>query len=200
MTHSLSTFLVQGLPNDTSTWLPLLAVPDDTSIVLNASIADKWAVGAEILITSHMRRMDQHQQRKITSITTTGDQATLRLDQPIDKPTAAEENKDFASEVALLSRNILFDDDGSSDTTLMGGHFIVMDTPNVTQHIEGIEIVRFGQQGILGKYPIHMHFCDDAKKSLILRNSIRKSLQRCIVIHGTDNTIIEENVAFDVKG
>jgi hypothetical protein len=209
--------IVQGIPNGTPTWLPLLDVTNDTTIVVDSSVAGRWAIGAEVLLTSHTRIMNQHQVRRIVGISQSNGAVALQLDQPIERPTTARESKDFATEVALLSRNIVFEDDGSSRSSLIGGHLIVLETPKVVQHIEGVEIVGFGQQvssssagtdfqlirfaqGLLGKYPIHFHFCDDVNKSMVLRNTIRQSHQRCIVLHGTDSAVVQENVAFDTKG
>jgi hypothetical protein len=53
------------------------------------------------------------------------------------------ESNDFAVEVALLSRNILFEGGtGLGD----GGHMWFFYTPSVVQTIEGLEIRQFGQQ------------------------------------------------------
>ena len=53
--------------------------------------------------------------------------------------------------------------------------------------------------GNLGRYPIHLHLCKNAN-SLITKNTVRESNQRCIVIHGSHNTTIEENIAFNTSG
>jgi hypothetical protein len=109
------------------------------------------------------------------------------------------ESSDYAVEVALLSRNILFV--GGTDTTARhGGHLMIMHTPTVIQSIIGIEFRNFGQQGALGRYPIHFHFCNDVTGSVVAGNTIRQSNQRCIVVHGTNKLRINENVAFDTKG
>lgn len=50
------------------------------------------------------------------------------------------------------------------------------------------------------RYPIHFHFCGDVPGSAVLRNVIRQSNQRCVVVHGTNKLRIEKNVAFDTKG
>jgi hypothetical protein len=137
---------VQGIPNGTPTWLPLLDVIDDRTIVVDSSVARRWAIGAEILLTSHTTFMNQHQERRIVGVSQSNGGIALQLDQPIERPTTARESKDFATEVALLSRNIVFEDDGSSRLSLIGGHLMIMETPNVVQHIEGVEMVGFGQQ------------------------------------------------------
>ena len=50
------------------------------------------------------------------------------------------------------------------------------------------------------RYPIHFHFCGDVPGSAVLRNVIRQSNQRCVVVHGTNKLRIEMNVAYDTKG
>ena len=115
------------------------------------------------------------------------------------------EDPRMASDVAWLSRPIVFEavGDGPSDGTydaLHGGHLIILHTPNVAQHIEGAEIRNFGQQGMLGRYPIHFHMSGSVAGSVVRRNVIRESKQRCIVIHGSHDVLVEDNVAFDTYG
>ena len=58
------------------------------------------------------------------------------------------ESADFAVEVALLSRNIVFEGgQGLKD----GGHLWIFQTPSVVQSIVGVDIQHFGQQGTLGR-------------------------------------------------
>jgi hypothetical protein len=127
-----------------------IVVPDDTGI------SACWNTGAEILITSHTLNYDDGQVRRIISTPTQyGDGfVKLELDSALLPPTTLKQSEDFAVEVALLSRNILFEGDTDDSDTLLGAHFVVMNTPASTarQFIEGIEFRNFGQQGVLGKY------------------------------------------------
>ena len=125
----------------------------------------------------------------------------------VQNPISLAEAEDprMASEVAWLSRPIVFEaeGDGPSDGTydaLHGGHLIILHTPNVAQHIEGVEIRNFGQQGILGRYPIHFHMSGSVAGSVVRRNVIRESKQRCVVIHGSHDVLVEDNVSFDSYG
>jgi len=52
------------------------------------------------------------------------------------------------------------------------------------------------QQGTLGRYPVHFHMSSDVSGSVVAKNTIRQSNQRCIVIHGTDNVLVQENVGY----
>lgn len=201
-------FAVQGIPKDTPTWLRLYDVAykpgEDVEwpsiIVVDDAIQRKWVEGAEILITSHTRQWDNHQVRKIVRVSDYSTRLVqVELDQPIIRPTTVVQDGDFAAEVALLSRNIVFEG-GEDGTKSHGGHFWFMHTPLVEQTLMGVDFQNFGQQGTLGRYPIHLHMCGDMTGSIVAKNTIRQSNQRCIVVHNTHNLVVEENVAFDTKG
>lgn len=40
----------------------------------------------------------------------------------------------------------------------------------------------------------------DHPNSIVSKNLVRNSKQRCVVIHGTDSILVEENVAYDTVG
>lgn len=107
---------------------------------------------------------------------------------------------EYATEVARLTRRFVFEalDDGPD--SLLGGHFIIMHTPSIAQTISGLEIRNFGQQGRLGRYPVHFHMSGDVSGSIVSKNVVRDSNQRCYVMHGTDNAMIVDNVALNAFG
>jgi hypothetical protein len=70
----------------------------------------------------------------------------------------------------------------------------------VDQLLSGVEISNFGQQSIMGRYPIHFHVSEDVDGSTVEKNVIRQSNQRCVVIHGTHNVTIVDNVVYDAFG
>ena len=58
-----------------------------------------------------------------------------------------------------------------------------------------------GQTNLLGRYPFHMHLNREAGANSYLEDSvIRRSFFRCASIHGTNNTRLSRNIAFDVIG
>lgn len=62
----------------------------------------------------------------------------------------------YGVEVGLLTRRITLQPDNMADVNdMIGGHTIIFHTPNVAQNIRGVEFRRFGQQGNLGRYPLH---------------------------------------------
>ncbi|OWF38944.1 Transmembrane protein 2 [Mizuhopecten yessoensis] len=114
-------------------------------------------------------------------------------------------NTDMRAEVALISRNIVFEgsDKDAGDDDVFGGHLkFLQDFENV--HIEGAEFFDMGQNNFLGRYPIHFHLCGDVdlmpNPPYIRSNSIHNTYARCITIHGTNGVKIERNVCFDSLG
>jgi hypothetical protein len=170
--------------------------------------ADCWGVGDEILITNSKgakRGWSDQLVRTISAIDkNTG---TFTLSDAIGdgaSPITTASNPNFASEVASLSRKIIFEAEGDGpsdgDIPLHGGHLMIFHTPDVAQRLEGVEIRNFGQQGNIGRYPIHFHMSNRVTGSIVRKNVIRESKQRCVVIHGSHDVTVEDNVAFDSYG
>jgi hypothetical protein len=123
-------------------------------IVVTDAVRDKWGVGAQLLLTPHTRNYDDVQVRTIASIEDHSEPGfvTLKLNESITRPTTIKDNPDFAVEVALLSRNVVFEgarDDAANPRH--GAHLIVMHTSS-DQKLQGVEVRNFGQQGNLGRY------------------------------------------------
>lgn len=49
------------------------------------------------------------------------------------------------------------------------------------QYIEGVEFAFMGQQGRLGRYPMHFHICRSHNSSYVRKLTVRNSMQRCVV-------------------
>ncbi|CAI5991618.1 unnamed protein product [Closterium sp. NIES-64] len=84
-----------------------------------------------------------------------------------------------------------------------GGHFMVYMT-RTPQTIEGVQFRGLGNQGMLGRYPLHFHVCglpaDASQPHIVRKNAIVHSKQRCMVIHATSNMNIEDNITYETKG
>lgn len=173
----------------------------DSSTSTATMATDCWGVGDEILITNTkgaVRGFNDQLVRTIAAVDkNTG---TLTFSEAINPPLVTTEmDPNTASEVASLSRKIVFEGEGDP-SALHGGHLMIFHTPNVIQHLEGVEFRNFGQQGTIGRYPIHFHMSNRVAGSIVRKNVIRQSNQRCVVIHGSHGVIIEDNVAFDTFG
>jgi len=77
----------------------------------------------------------------------------------------------------------------------------VMVHSNGVGYVEGVELYRMGQTNVLGRYPMHFHLLQNNCPGCYFKDSsVHRSFYRCISIHGTNNIVVSENVAFDVTG
>jgi glycoprotein endo-alpha-1,2-mannosidase len=144
-------------------------------LVVDGAIKDKWGVGAEILITSHTLNWDDQTVRAIASVENYGDEGKvlIALNATIDARPPTTSDSYFAAEVALLSRNIVFEGSRESkDGPLQGGHLVVYHTASIPQIIEGAEFRNFGQQGTLGRYVSFRRFVCRAHAPLRVHTNI----------------------------
>lgn len=113
---------------------------------------------------------------------------------------------DERAEVANLTRNIVIRADeqgreigeGTGQYDQIGGHVIVFSQGKA--FINSVEFYKMGQAGIMGRYPFHWHLVGDAPGQYIKNSSIHHSFQRCITIHRTHKTLVQNNVCYDFKG
>ena len=187
---------IKGYLESCPSWEKLIAVSSTAlnELTVSPEAAACWGPGTELVITSHTRSMEDRQVVTVVSSDTTTGKVVLA--ETIAKPITLEDSLDFAVEIASLTRPVVFE--GEVDDSV-GGHLIVFHT-QTPQHIEGVEIRHFGQQGILGKYPVHFHGCHDSPGSIVKNNVVRESLQRGFMIHGTNQVTLIGNVAFDIVG
>jgi len=164
-------------------------------LILPKSIENLWSVGSEILVTSHTSKWDGHSTRRISSMENHDEDGYVRvgLNKAIDRPLTLGSHPFHATEVALLSRNIFFN--GAN-----GAHLTILKTPDQTQVVQGVEFLGFGEESVHNSYPVHFDSCNDSSNSIVSRNTIRESNQRCVVLDETNNVLVEENVAFGNKG
>ena len=105
---------------------------------------------------------------------------------------------DERAEVGLLTRNITIQGDSASLTTGIGGHVMVMQ--GATAHVEGVTFTRMGQKARLARYPMHWHMAGAVDGQYFRNNSVWKSFNRCLTVHGTDNVVADGNVCHDHIG
>jgi hypothetical protein len=67
-------------------------------------------------------------------------------------------------------------------------------------YVEGVELYRMGQTNVLGKYPMHFHLLGECPQCYFRYSSIHRSYYRCISVHGTNSSLVSENVAYDITG
>ena len=142
-------------------------VVETKQIEVTSKFAGCLEVGGELLLTSTTRNFRDRHLVTIDSIDLGSNLITLT--EGIEKPLTLADHPDFAIEVASMSRRVTFTSE--RDASSHGGHFMIHNTAAI-QHIEGIEILGFGQQAMLGRYPIHFHFCGDSVGSEVNKNVV----------------------------
>lgn len=124
---------------------------------------------------------------------------------------------DTRAEVGLLSHTIIIQGDDTSEYTGIGGNIMVMnagmDRPASSDQtllrpsfegrassvlISGVELRSMGQRGRAGRYPMHWHLVDDGSESVVRNISVHNSLQRAVVVHGTDGVTVDSVVGYHV--
>jgi len=162
--------------------------------VLDSAVTPScWGAGAEVVLPSENLH---HYDAETTTIASVEAGGQIILANPIQR-TSQDVNPDYTPELALLSRNIVFE---TGTTNTNGPSLVVLNTKNVVQKIQGVSLVGFGKQGVLGRNPINFKDNGDLTGSSVKKNSITLSNNRCVNVHGTDGLYIGENVAYDTIG
>ena len=131
---------------------------------------------------------------------------------------------DQRAEVGNLSRSIVIKSETASFESPCGtdgspfagsgGHVMILGVGHGHGHgspgsdvragfarVSSVEFRGLGRTGILGRYPFHWHMVRDEGSGQYLRDcSVVDSFHRAITIHGTDNTVVDGNVAVDTLG
>lgn len=184
--------------------------PGQNSITVNKAV--DWKIGDKILIAPTSYDSEQGETFTIKSISG----STISLDGSFkylhwgNKETVNTKNGpvelDQSAEVANLTRNILIRADESGGAiseadapgAQLGGH--VMVHRGGRAYVDGVEFSKMGQAGVMARYPFHWHLVGDGRGQYIKNSSIHDSFQRCVTIHGTNNTLVENNVCYNFKG
>jgi len=200
---------IQGLSDPTCpSWVKLVDLKADlrvttmlNHVVVGKDAASCWKVGGTIVLSSPHKDMNKNFETQVIDIDR--EMGELIVKSPI--PTyfthaTLQTAPDFAVEVATLGRSIIFDADNDDETDFIGGHFMIYHTPHTAQLIEGVEIINFGQQGNLGRYPLHFHMSGDVSGSIVSKNVVHHSNQRGFVVHGSHNVYYKDNVGYEIFG
>ena len=199
---------------DKSSWVkldaPVTGGEGQNTITIDTETSG-WEVGDVIAITSSY--YDLNETEEFTIVAIDGDTITLDGElqhdhigeiQTYDNQNGEKES-DFRSSVMLLSKDVTiqgdveYEDDKliNDQTDSYGGHIMVMDGADL--HISGAELVFMGQEGNLGRYPVHAHELGDEGSFVVENNSIHHSYQKGVTVHSTDNAVVDNNVIYEVN-
>ena len=192
------------------TTLGATAAAGATQISLKEPAA--WRVGERIVIASTSFEPNEAEERTITAI----NGAVVTINQPLayrhygDLQTFEGKTLDSRAEVGLLSRNIVIQGDSGSEAAQFGGHVMIMGSSATTREtnpslrssakIRGVEFRRLGQFNRLGRYPFHWHLNGTSDGDFLENSVVHSSIQRGIVVHGTDGVLVKDNVVYKTPG
>jgi len=169
-------------------------------LVVDSSVLGCWDVGSDVLVTSSSIKYEEDTiTSMISSIAPYGrDKAILSLYPFAQWHTSQIDDYKSAAEVALLSRKVLFFSEEAVNNN--GFHLMILQSPNISQVIQGVEFKGGGQMGKMWRYPIYFRLGSNSTGSIVAKNTIRDSYQRCIVLQGTNNVTISWNIAYNSYG
>ena len=192
-------------------WTKLGATAPAGSTQLILSEPVDWRVGEQIVIASSA--LDPHQAETRTIRAING--RTLTLDRALEYAhfgelqTFEDRILDQRAEVGLLSRNIVIQGD-NNHAGGFGGHVMVMGSSPTHREtspamrssgrVRGVEFRRLGQFNRLARYPFHWHLNGDSTGDYLENSSFHSNFQRGIVVHGTDNVRVKNNVLYNTMG
>lgn len=191
---------IRAIDDSCPSWTKLNEVISLETLKVDPAFASCLRPGDELLVTSDQRKFGGHETIIVDSVDKSTGEVVLETAMPRVFPAEVGDGEpEFAAEVALLRRDVIFTAESDPSEDWIGGHSIIYHTPHVVQTIQGVHFDNFGQEGNLGRYPIHFHM-SGSTASLVSKNLITNSNQRCIIIHNTNDVTIDDNVSFDTFG
>ena len=188
------------------TWVKLgaTAKAGDSTVRLAESVTG-WRAGDRVIITTtgSRERINSRvtlrpgqggsplltEERIIKAI----DGDRLTLDEPLKNTHRG--TGDYRGEVANLSRNVVVE---SADSQVRGH---TMYHRHSAGAISYAEFRHLGKEGVLGKYPIHYHLCDDTMRgSYVIGASVWDSGNRWVTVHGTNYLVVRDCVGYKSVG
>ena len=114
--------------------------------------------------------------------------------------TFGSDSIDTRCEVGLLTRNVVFRGEeqyAKSNKYGAAMFFHGKGDETIRAQIHNVELVHVGQNFREGSNPINFMVRGDARFSFIFKNSIWNSYNRGVVVHGTSQLRIKENVLYN---
>lgn len=198
-----------GNRQETFGWQRIRADVPAGSTTVSLEQPVSWRAGDAIVIGPTGFNFAEAEQRTVASVAADGRSVTVT--QPFTYGHTAftkeytEGNRravlDERAEVANLSRNIGISTAGDEATlqdTKRGAGVVIQRYGNA--FVDGVELSRGGQLGVLGAYPFHWHVAGDVPGQFLRNSSIHHTFQRCVTIHGTNYAEVTNNVCFDHLG
>jgi len=176
-------------------------------LIVDSNDASCWGVGSDLHVTSSTFFNDDGQIRpngykgKIVQLANTG--SGTQLIQISPAPTlpilSLLENSLYAAEVALLSRNVIIE--GFNNEVYGKGAYVqILHTPDISQTIQGVQFLNMGRISEYDHFALEILYSGSIAGTYIAKNAIVDSNHRGIVVEGSSNISIFDNVAYNVSG
>lgn len=185
---------------------------DEQVLKLSSSVEGKWQAGDEIVIAPTSYNPAEAEKHAIKAIS--GDTVTLFGKIKFRHWGATQTLQtqrgpvilDQRAEIANLTRHIVIrgDETGGAISEAdvpygqWGAH--VMVNRNGYAQVDSVEFTKVGQAGVMARYPFHWHFAGPVPGQFIKNSAIHHSYQRCITIHQTMQSRVENNVCYNFRG
>lgn len=183
-----------GTPKTAWTNLAGEAAAGDSTITVDDATA--WLVGDEIVVTPTEAPTDEHHwrhhdRRVVTAVA--GNQVSL--DQPLEHPHPAVTVRDgvtHRAEVLNLGRNVRIE--GAPEAK---AHVIVLHG-QVPHQLGWVGLRHLGPNGVLGRYALHFHMCDDGTRGSTLDGLVvADSGNHAFVVHLSNGVALQDCVVHD---
>ncbi|HVQ44820.1 MAG TPA: G8 domain-containing protein [Candidatus Saccharimonadia bacterium] len=200
------------------TWTRLAATAAAGGTTLSLQQAVNWRAGDQLILASST--LDPFQSETVTVASRSADGKTITLTAPLaNKHTSIStcfsnggnsRCVDERSEVGLLTHNLKVTGPDDATTTHFGGHTATL--AGGIMRLSNTEMYHLGQQGVLGRYPLHFHIMTypttaggntmtgDASASSITDVSLHDNFNRQLTIHGSNGLHTSGMVANDTVG
>ncbi|GLC70469.1 hypothetical protein PLESTF_000985100 [Pleodorina starrii] len=179
------------------TWTRLAATVQRGNNWLSLQDWVPWRPGQLLFVATSIYRDEYENQNEVAAVQSVSpDGRTIVVDRPFQYSHYG--GPEYQTEVGLLSRSILLQSWPGSGATSRGAHVRIMGQGR----LEGVLSYRMGQLNMLGAYPIHWHNAGDAGGGVSYAKdcAVYASYYRCFVVHGTNNLVLSDNVAFHATG
>jgi cell surface hyaluronidase len=189
---------LHGAVHTSWTRLAATAPRGATQITLEKSV--DWRAGDRLAIAS--TDFDPTQAEDVLIKDVLGNSVTLQSPLKFAHWGVTQQVSEFTvderAEVGVLTRNIVVRGDSATSLNGFGGHIIILRGSKA--HVEGVELFMMGQKSKLARYPLHWHLADQTAGDYAHDNSVWRSFNRCMTVHGTHNVSVEHNVCYDDIG
>lgn len=191
---------LHGAPREDWVRLDRTIAAGATTIQVDRPVS--WRAGDHLVLAPS--GVDPTEAEEVVVASVSGDKKSLTLDRPIRaahwgvQQIIDGRSLDERAEVGLLTRPIVIQGDPDADRNGQGGHILI--GAGGIAHVEGVELLRMGQRGVLAHYAVHWHMAGDVTGQYARHNSVVHSYNRCLTIHGTNSLDVRGNVCYDFAG